>query len=69
MLNGLNHDIPAGKLKCGRVHGLERSRLIIDLGRQPPCDTVPSREPLVVLEISYPVAVPRYGSGPGSVGP
>ena len=55
MLDTPNHDIPSGKLKCCQVCGSKRLELVIDLGHQPLCDSLPSETQLDAPETSYPL--------------
>src|SRR6266403_2671934 len=55
MFDGPDHDIPSGKLKRCQVCGSERLELVIDLGHQPLCDSLPSKEQLDRPETSYPL--------------
>lgn len=55
MIDAPNHDISTGKLKRCQVCGSERLELVIDLGHQPLCDSLPSREQLDGPETSYPL--------------
>ena len=55
MIDAPNHDISTGKLKRCQVCGSERLELVIDLGHQPLCDSLPSKEQLDGPETSYPL--------------
>ena len=55
MIDAPNHDISTGKLKRCQVCGSECLELVIDLGHQPLCDSLPSREQLDGPETSYPL--------------
>jgi hypothetical protein len=55
MLKRPNHDIPDGKVKCCQVCGSERLELIVDLGHQPLCDSLPTKEQLDGPEARYPL--------------
>ncbi|MET0679310.1 MAG: class I SAM-dependent methyltransferase [Bradyrhizobium sp.] len=55
MLETPNHDIPTGKLTCCQVCGSKRLELVIDLGHQPLCDSLPSEAQLDAPETSYPL--------------
>ena len=55
MIDAPNHDISTGKLKRCQVCGSERLELVIDLGHQPLCNSLPSKEQLDGPETSYPL--------------
>ncbi len=50
-----NHDIAPGNVHRCQVCGSERLELVIDLGHQPLCDSLPSREQLDRPETHYPL--------------
>lgn len=50
-----NHDVAPGKLKHCQITGSENLFEIIDLGHQPPCDALLSKEMLDQPETSYPL--------------
>ncbi|MDE5461759.1 class I SAM-dependent methyltransferase [Bradyrhizobium sp. CSS354] len=55
MPHASHHDIPTGKLTRCQVCGSERLELVIDLGHQPLCDSLPSKAQLDGPETSYPL--------------
>jgi SAM-dependent methyltransferase len=50
-----NHDIPTGKVSCCQVCGSDRLELVVDLGHQPLCDSLPSVDQLDAPEVTYPL--------------
>jgi SAM-dependent methyltransferase len=50
-----NHDIPTGKVSCCQVCGSDRLELVVDLGHQPLCDSLPSVAQLDAPEVTYPL--------------
>lgn len=50
-----DHDIAPGPVDRCQVCGSGNLELVIDLGHQPPCDSLPSREQLNRPETSYPL--------------
>lgn len=51
----VDHDVKPGPLKRCQVCGCEDLRLIIDLGHQPPCDALLTKEQLDQPEVTYPL--------------
>lgn len=50
-----SHDFPAGPIKCCQVCGSSNLELVMDLGHQPLCDTLPSAADLNKPEKSFPL--------------
>jgi hypothetical protein len=50
-----NHDISPGPIACCQVCGSEHLELVIDLGHQPLCDSLPTLEQLKGPEKTYPL--------------
>src|ERR1700741_3790174 len=50
-----NHDIASGRQHRCQVCGSERLELVVDLGPQPLCDSLPSKAQLDEPEASYPL--------------
>jgi hypothetical protein len=60
-----NHDAPTGKLDYCQISGSKNLFLAIDLGHQPPCDALPTKEMLDQPEKRYPLRLmicPESGS-------
>jgi SAM-dependent methyltransferase len=51
----VNHDIPSGKVDRCQICGSDRLELVIDLGHQPLCDSLPSLSALDEAETTYPL--------------
>jgi len=51
----VDHDVAAGPLKRCQISGSRRLDLVIDLGHQPPCAALRTRETLDAPEVSYPL--------------
>lgn len=51
----IDHDVAPGPLKRCQITGSENLNLVIDLGSQPPCDTLLTRETLDQPEPTYPL--------------
>lgn len=50
-----SHDIRPGRVNCCQVCGSERLELVIDLGHQPLCDSLPSKSKINSPETTYPL--------------
>jgi len=51
----IEHDVPSGPLKRCQITGSENLNLIIDLGHQPPCDSLLTKAQLDQPEATYPL--------------
>lgn len=51
----VDHDVTAGPLTRCQITGSEELNLVIDLGHQPPCDSLLTREQLSQPETTYPL--------------
>ncbi len=51
----VNHDVAPGPLKHCQITGSDNLNLVIDLGHQPPCDTLPDRAGLDQPEQTFPL--------------
>lgn len=51
----IEHDLPVGKINCCQVCGSEKLHLVVDLGHQPPCDSLLWSPQLDDAEKSYPL--------------
>jgi hypothetical protein len=51
----IDHDVPPGKLDHCQITGSTDLNLVIDLGFQAPCDSLPSKEMLDQPETTYPL--------------
>jgi len=54
-LSPIEHDVPAGPLKHCQITGSTNLNLVIDLGHQPLCDTLPDAAGLDAPEKTYPL--------------
>ena len=50
-----HHDVPLGKLERCQITGSKNLFEVIDLGHQPPCDSLLSKEMLDQPEVHYPL--------------
>ena len=50
-----NHDIPSGHLKSCQICGSDQLELVVDLGHQPLCDSLPSSAQLSAPETYFPL--------------
>lgn len=65
-MNRIEHDVPPGKLTHCQITGSENLFEAIDLGHQPPCDALLTKEMLDQPEIYYPLRLmvcPESGLG------
>ena len=51
----INHDVPPGKLDRCQISGSTDLHLVIDLGHQPPCDSLLTKDMLDQPETNYPL--------------
>ncbi len=51
----IEHDVPPGPLKRCQITGSENLNLIVDLGHQPPCDSLLTKAQLDQPEATYPL--------------
>ncbi len=51
----VSHDVPVGPLKRCQITGSDNLNLVIDLGHQPPCDSLLTKEQLDQPESTYPL--------------
>ncbi|MCK5026821.1 MAG: class I SAM-dependent methyltransferase [Candidatus Pacebacteria bacterium] len=67
-MSKINHDIPEGKLDHCQITGSEDIFEAIDLGHQPPCDSLLTEEMLRQPEVTYPLRLMiSKGSGLGQL--